>query len=157
MYGLSREVSTVLTRIVTTNVEKSAEAEVADFEQVKAKGWMVCNINRRCMFRYELLTKVQWQKRIWCYHHRDRYNQSAAEIKNDGRWPEKTPLKTSQTAVCRTARTVVWEERERKLNAHVPRPTRFKTQKRHQSWRLMPSFEVASGFEPLCPVLQTDD
>jgi hypothetical protein len=38
MYGLSREVSTDLTRIVTTNVEKSAEAEVADFEQVKAKG-----------------------------------------------------------------------------------------------------------------------
>ena len=69
--------------------------------------------------------KVQWQKRIWCYHHRDRYNQSAAEIKNDGRWPEKTPLKANQTAVCRTARTVVWEERERKPNAHAPRPTRF--------------------------------
>ncbi|MBR1727182.1 MAG: hypothetical protein IJ724_11165, partial [Muribaculaceae bacterium] len=43
-----------------------------------------------------------------------------AEIKNDGRWPEKTPLKTSQTAVCRTARTVVWEERERKPKLSLP-------------------------------------
>ncbi|MBR1475208.1 MAG: hypothetical protein IJ613_06515, partial [Muribaculaceae bacterium] len=42
------------------------------------------------------------------------------EIKNDGRWPEKTPLKTSQTAVCRTARTVVWEERERKPKLSLP-------------------------------------
>jgi hypothetical protein len=38
MYGLSREVSAVLSRIVITNAEKSAEAEVADFVQVKAKG-----------------------------------------------------------------------------------------------------------------------
>ena len=57
MYGLSREVSAVRERIVTTNAEKSAEAELADFAQIKAKGRMVCNINRRCMFRYELLTR----------------------------------------------------------------------------------------------------
>lgn len=40
-------------RTVTTNVEKSAEAEVADFGQIMAKGRMVCNINRRCMFRFD--------------------------------------------------------------------------------------------------------
>ena len=57
MYGLSREVSAVLSRIVTTNAEKSAEAEVADCVPVKAKGRMVCNINRGCMFRHELPTR----------------------------------------------------------------------------------------------------
>ena len=57
MYGLSREVSAVRKRIVTANAEKSAEAEVAVLAQDKAKGRMVCNINRRCMFRYELLTR----------------------------------------------------------------------------------------------------
>ena len=38
-------------RIVTTNVEKSAEAEVADHELVKAKGRIICNVNQECMFR----------------------------------------------------------------------------------------------------------
>ena len=57
MYGLSREVSAAAMVVVTTNAEKSAEAEVADCEPVKAKGRMVFNINRRCMFRYELLTR----------------------------------------------------------------------------------------------------
>ena len=57
MYDLSREVSAVLKRIVTTNAEKSAEVEVAVLVQGKAKGRMACNIVRRCMFRYELLTR----------------------------------------------------------------------------------------------------
>ena len=38
-------------RIVTTNVEKSAEAEVADHELVNAKGRIICNVNQECMFR----------------------------------------------------------------------------------------------------------
>ena len=38
-------------RIVTTNVEKSAEAEVAAHELVKAKGRIICNVNQECMFR----------------------------------------------------------------------------------------------------------
>ncbi len=37
MYDLSREVLTVLFRIVTTNVKKSAEVEVAVFVQYMAK------------------------------------------------------------------------------------------------------------------------
>ena len=37
MYGLSREVSAAAMVVVTTNAEKSAEAEVADCEPVKAK------------------------------------------------------------------------------------------------------------------------
>jgi hypothetical protein len=45
MYGLSREVSAAAISVVTTNAEKSAEAELADFAQIKAKGRMVCNIN----------------------------------------------------------------------------------------------------------------
>ena len=39
------------TRIVTTNAEKSAEAEVADRETAKAKGRIICNVNQECMFR----------------------------------------------------------------------------------------------------------
>ena len=57
MYGLSREVSAAVISVVITNAEKSAEAEVAVLEQDKAKGRMVCNINRRHMFRYKLLTR----------------------------------------------------------------------------------------------------
>ena len=45
MHGLSREVSAVARAIVTTNAEKSAEAEVADREPVKAKGRIICNVN----------------------------------------------------------------------------------------------------------------
>lgn len=45
MYVLSREVSTVLQGIVTTNAENSAGAEVADFVQVKAKSRIAYNIN----------------------------------------------------------------------------------------------------------------
>ena len=45
MQDLSREVSAVPENIVTTNAEKSAEAEVADCETVKAKGRIICNVN----------------------------------------------------------------------------------------------------------------
>lgn len=38
-------------RIVTTNAEESAEAEVADRGTVKAKGRIICNVNQECMFR----------------------------------------------------------------------------------------------------------
>ena len=38
-------------RIVTTNAEESAEAEVADHVLVKAKGRIICNVNQKCMFR----------------------------------------------------------------------------------------------------------
>ena len=38
-------------RIVTTNVEKSAETEVADRERGKARGRITCNVNQECMFR----------------------------------------------------------------------------------------------------------
>ena len=38
-------------RIVTTNAEESAEAEVADRETVKVKGRIICNVNQECMFR----------------------------------------------------------------------------------------------------------
>ena len=38
-------------RIVTTNAEESAEAEVADHALVKAKGRIICNVNQECMFR----------------------------------------------------------------------------------------------------------
>ena len=44
-------------RKVTTNAEKSAEVEVAYCVPVKEKDRMVCNINRGCMFRCELLTR----------------------------------------------------------------------------------------------------
>lgn len=43
-------------RIVTTNAEGSAEAEVADYVSVGAKGRIICNVNQECMFRFELLT-----------------------------------------------------------------------------------------------------
>ena len=39
--------------VVTTNAEKSAEAEVADCEPVKAKGRIICNVNQECMSRAE--------------------------------------------------------------------------------------------------------
>ena len=45
MQGLSREVSAVSEDIVTTNAEKSAEAEVADCETIVAKGRIICNVN----------------------------------------------------------------------------------------------------------------
>ena len=57
--------------VVTTNAEKSAEAEVAVLAQGKAKGRMVCNINRGCMFRYELLTR---------YNGRNVHDATTAEI-----------------------------------------------------------------------------
>ena len=37
--------------IVTTNVEKSAEVEVADCEPIEAKDRIICNVNQECMFR----------------------------------------------------------------------------------------------------------
>ena len=36
--------------IVTTNVKKSAEVEVADCEPVKVKDRIICNVNQECMF-----------------------------------------------------------------------------------------------------------
>ena len=45
MQDLSREVSAVSEDIVTTNAEKSAEAEVAGCGPVKAKGRIICNVN----------------------------------------------------------------------------------------------------------------
>lgn len=39
--------------VVTTNAEKSAEAEVADCEPVEAKGRIICNVNQECMSRAE--------------------------------------------------------------------------------------------------------
>lgn len=38
-------------RAVTTNVEKSAEVEVADCEPIEAKDRIICNVNQECMFR----------------------------------------------------------------------------------------------------------
>jgi hypothetical protein len=86
MYGLSREVSATEQSAVTTNAEKSAEAEVADFEQAMAKGRIICDVNRECMsiaqdrrgggsetyIRVEVATGVRSE----C---------SGAEIKKDGR------------------------------------------------------------------------
>lgn len=46
MYGFSCEISAAHARIVTTNIEKSAEAEVADCVPVKAKDRMVRDINQ---------------------------------------------------------------------------------------------------------------
>ncbi len=39
--------------VVTTNAEKSAEAEVAVLEQDKSKGRIICNVNQECMSRAE--------------------------------------------------------------------------------------------------------
>ena len=57
MYDLSREASAVRLRIVTTNAEESAEAEVAVLAKDKAKGRIICSVNQECMFRCDLLTK----------------------------------------------------------------------------------------------------
>ena len=38
-------------RIVTTNAEESAEAEVADRETVKVKGRIICNVNWKTQAR----------------------------------------------------------------------------------------------------------
>ena len=73
-------------RIVTTNAEESAEAEVADRETVKAKGRIICNVNQECMFRMNY--RPHSQSRAYLsrdYEKKCRYNQSEAEIKKDGR------------------------------------------------------------------------
>jgi hypothetical protein len=49
MYGISCEVTAVPLRIVTTNVEKSAEAEEADCMSVDAKAeWFSTSIEGEC-------------------------------------------------------------------------------------------------------------
>ena len=93
--------------------------------------------------------EVQWQKRRWCYHHRDRYNQSAAEIKSDGRWSWMATLKASQTAVCRTARTVVWEERERKPKLSLPDLLSFSVDRRWIIINWLGNFAVCEKFKNL--------
>ena len=49
------------TRIVTANVEESAEVKVAILEQNRAKNRIVRNDNHECMFRYFLLTSGNGQ------------------------------------------------------------------------------------------------
>ena len=48
---ISSAVETEYEAVVTTNVEKSAEVEVADCEPVEAKDRIICNVNQECMFR----------------------------------------------------------------------------------------------------------
>lgn len=72
-------------RIVTTNVEESAEVEVADSVPVKAKGRIICNVNRECMFRIELPMGVKPAKRNGAGSRKSRQDRSEAEIKKDGR------------------------------------------------------------------------
>lgn len=72
-------------RIVTTNAEKSAEAEVADRATVKGKGQIICNVNQECMFRLSS-RRAEEAKRIRAETAKEiERNQSEAEIKKDGR------------------------------------------------------------------------
>ena len=72
-------------RTVTTNAEKSAEAEVADRETVKAKGRIICNVNQECMFRLSS-RRAEEAKRIRAETAKEvERKQSEAEIKKDGR------------------------------------------------------------------------
>lgn len=72
-------------RIVTTKAEKSAEAEVADRETVKAKGRIICNVNQECMFRLSS-RRAEEAKRIRAETAKEiERNQSEAEIKKNGR------------------------------------------------------------------------
>ena len=72
-------------RIVTTNAEESAEAEVADHELVKAKGRIICNVNQECMFRLNIRQVVRVERISAETKKKSRVNQSEAEIKKDGR------------------------------------------------------------------------
>ena len=72
-------------RIVTTNIEESAEVEVADLEQNKAKDRIIRNVNQECMFRCTLLTSGNGQNVNAIDHIELSTYVSEAEIKKDGR------------------------------------------------------------------------
>ena len=72
-------------RIVTTNVEESAEVEVAVLEQNKAKDRIIRNVNQECMFRCTLLTSGNGQNVNAIDHIELSTRASEAEIKKDGR------------------------------------------------------------------------
>ena len=72
-------------RIVTTNVEESAEVEVAVLAQDKAKGRIIRNVNQECMFRCTLLTRGNGQNVNAIDHIELSTYVSEAEIKKDGR------------------------------------------------------------------------
>ena len=72
-------------RIVTTNVEESAEVEVAVLEQDKAKDRIIRNVNQECMFRCTLLTSGNGQNVNAIDHIELSTYVSEAEIKKDGR------------------------------------------------------------------------
>ena len=91
MYGLSREVSAVRYRIVTTNAEKSAEAEVADFAQAKAKGRIICNVNRKCMFPSDCRQQYE-PKRKWGgldrVRHKERVKRKLRKTEDETNWAD---------------------------------------------------------------------
>ena len=72
-------------RIVTTNVEESAEVEVAVLAQNKAKDRIIRNVNQECMFRCTLLTSGNGQNVNAVDHIELSTRASKAEIKKDGR------------------------------------------------------------------------
>ena len=72
-------------RIVTTNVEESAEVEVAVLEQNKAKDRIIRNVNQECMFRCTLLTSGNGQNVNAIDHIELSTYASEAEVKKDGR------------------------------------------------------------------------
>ena len=72
-------------RIVTTNVEESAEVEVAVLVQDKAKDRIIRNVNQECMFRCTLLTSGNGQNVNAIDHIELSTGASEAEIKKDGR------------------------------------------------------------------------
>ena len=72
-------------RIVTTNVEESAEVEVAVLAQDKAKDRIIRNVNQECMFRCTLLTSGNGQNVNAIDHIELSMRPSEAEIKKDGR------------------------------------------------------------------------
>ena len=73
-------------RIVTTNVEESAEVEVAVLAQNKAKDRITRNVNQECMFRCTLLTSGNVQNVNASAHIELSTYALEAEIKKDGRW-----------------------------------------------------------------------
>ena len=72
-------------RIVTTNVEESAEVEVAVLAQDKAQDRIIRNVNQECMFRCTLLTSGNGQNVNASAHTELSTQSSEAEIKKDGR------------------------------------------------------------------------
>ena len=72
-------------RIVTTNVEESAEVEVAVLAQDKAQDRIIRNVNQECMFRCTLLTSGNGQNVNAIDHIELNRYPSEAEIKKYGR------------------------------------------------------------------------